>query len=98
MALITLIDLPMSSALDCRAMSAIRGCGGAPWVTGAFRPYAVPSVQSVPSIGAVANNFFQIENNFYHIESMVNQYQTIQLTNTGNNSNLTAVAIGAFNG
>jgi hypothetical protein len=98
MAAITLNDLPMNTALDRKAMSLVRGAGGAPWVTGAFRPF----VPAVPSVGSVAN-FFQIENNFYqidnsvHVDKMINQFQTILINNSGNNSPITAVPLGFQN-
>ena len=53
MATTTITDLPASRALDYKAMLAIKGAGGAPWIFGAFLPFAVP----VPAIAASGNNF-----------------------------------------
>ena len=100
MAAITLNDLPVNIALDRKAMSSIRGAGGAPWVFGAFRPY-VRAVPSLPSVGPVVN-YTQIDNNFIsidnsvHIDQMINQYQTVQISNTGSNSSINAVLLGSL--
>ena len=47
MATITVKDLPASLALDRRAMSAILGGGGAPWVLGGGHPYVDPGASHV---------------------------------------------------
>jgi hypothetical protein len=97
MAVIALNDLPTNRALDRQAMSLIRGAGGAPWVFGAFRPY----VRAIPSVGSAAN-VYQIENNFYaidnsvHVDQMINQYQTVQINNSGNNSSINAVLLSSL--
>jgi hypothetical protein len=88
--MITITDLPVSRALDVKAMSSLRGAGGAPWVFGAFQPYFEP----VPSIGS-AVNFYQITNNFTYIDKVVNQFTTLDINNSGANSNVTAVLLGA---
>ena len=88
--MITITDLPVSRALDVKVMSALRGAGGAPWVFGAFQPYFEP----VPSIGS-AVNFYQITNNFTYIDKVVNQFTTLDIKNSGDNANVTAVLLGA---
>ncbi len=89
MAAITINDLPMNRDLDRQAMSAIRGAGGAPWVFGAFRPY----VEATPSAGPVVN-FFQVNNSFF-ANQMINQSQTVNINNSGANSNINAVLLGS---
>ena len=88
--MITITDLPISRALDVNVMSSLRGAGGAPWVFGAFQPYFEP----VPSI-ASAVNFYQITNNFTYIDKVVNQFTTLDIKNSGDNANVTAVLLGA---
>jgi hypothetical protein len=98
MAVITLNDLPTNRALDRQAMLSIRGAGGAPWVFGAFRPF----VRAIPTAAPFVN-FFQTENNFYqidnsvHLDQSVNQFQTVQINNSGNNSTINAVLVGSLN-
>ncbi|MFC5460377.1 hypothetical protein [Massilia niabensis] len=79
MSSLTIHDLPSSTPLDRKAMSAIRGAG-APWVFGWIRPY----VDLAPSERPVIN-FFQI-NNF--AEQMINQFQTVSVSNSGANATL----------
>jgi hypothetical protein len=79
MASITIGDLPTSSTLDRKAMSAIRGAG-APWVFGWIRPFVGASPTQFPVI-----NFYQI-NNF--ADQMINQFQSVSVNNSGANSNL----------
>jgi hypothetical protein len=81
MATITISDLPASKTLDRKAMSTIRGAGGAPWVFGWIRPFVEGSSGQVPVI-----NFYQINN---YADQMINQYQMVSVNNTGNNANLT---------
>jgi hypothetical protein len=80
MATITVKDLPADKALDRKAMSALRGGDGAPWVFGWIQPYIEGSGGQVPVI-----NFYQI-NNF--ADQMINQYQTVSVNNTGANATL----------
>jgi hypothetical protein len=80
MATITVKDLPASMALDCKAMSAIHGGGGAPWVFGWIQPYIDASPSQIPVI-----NFYQINN---YADQMINQYQMVSVNNTGANANL----------
>ncbi len=89
-AMITITDLPVSYALDVKVMSSLRGAGGAPWVFGAFQPYFEP----VPSIGS-AVNFYQITNNFTYIDKVINQNTMLDIKNSGDNSPITAVLLGA---
>lgn len=81
MATITINDLPANRALDRKAMSAIRGAGGAPWVFGWIRPFIGDSAGQMPVI-----NFYQINN---YADQMINQYQMVNVNNTGNNASLT---------
>ena len=89
MAAITINDLPKNLALDRPAMSAIRGAGGAPWVF-AFRPYVEASPSVIPVV-----NFYQINNSFF-AEQMINQSQTVNINNSGANSNINAVLLSSL--
>lgn len=80
MATISVKDLHTSLALDRKAMSAIRGGGGAPWVFGWIQPYLDGGSGQLPVI-----NFYQI-NNF--ADQMINQFQTVSVNNTGANATL----------
>jgi hypothetical protein len=82
MASITVNDLSLNLALDRKAMAAIRGGGGAPWVYGWIQPY----VRETPSIGPVVN-LYDISNNFY-ANQMINTFQSVDVRNTGANSNI----------
>ena len=82
MASITISDLSHNLALDRKAMSAISGGGGAPWVFGWITPF----VRETPSVGPVVN-LYDITNNFY-ANQMINQFQTVDVRNTGNNSSI----------
>lgn len=82
MASITISDLSHNLALDRKAMSAISGGGGAPWVFGWITPY----VHETPSVGPVVN-LYDVTNNFY-ANQMINQFQNVEVNNTGNNSNI----------
>jgi hypothetical protein len=82
MAHITIGDLPASTTLDRKAMSAIRGAG-APWVFGWIRPFVPHAPSQLPVI-----NFYQI-NNF--ADQMINQFQTVSVNNAGANSTLNVV-------
>ena len=52
MSCIKVNDLSLNLALDRKAMAAIRGGGGAPWVYGWIQPY----VRETPSIGPVVKD------------------------------------------
>ena len=80
MATITINDLPANKALDRKAMSTIRGAGGAPWVFGWIRPFVEGGSGQFPVI-----NFYQINN---YADQMINQYQSVTVTNSGNNAAL----------
>ncbi|HEY3598255.1 MAG TPA: hypothetical protein VGL08_12195 [Paraburkholderia sp.] len=82
MASIAINDLSHSLALDRKAMTAIRGGGGAPWVFGWIQPY----VRSSPSMGPVVN-LYEVQNNFY-ADQMINQFQTVDVRNSGTNANI----------
>ena len=89
MASMTISDLPTSSTLDRKAMSAICGAG-APWVFGWIRPFVEASPTQFPVI-----NFYQI-NNF--ADQMINQFQSVTVTNSGANANLNvSVAADSLN-
>ncbi|RKP53336.1 hypothetical protein [Pararobbsia silviterrae] len=81
MASIRIGDLSLNLALDRKAMSAIKG-GGAPWVFGWIQPYVPPTpvVSNVPIV-----NLYQTNNSFY-ANQMNNQFQTIDVANTGSNA------------
>lgn len=85
MSSITVRDLAHSVALDCKAMTAIRGGDGAPWVFGWIQPYQ----PSTPTPGSVVN-LYQTNNTFY-AGQMINQFQTVDVNNTGANSNINVI-------
>lgn len=80
----TINDLPVSRALDYKAMSAIKGAGGAPWVFGAFRAFLPESARFAPIV-----NFFQT--NFVADQLNV-QFQTIDVDNSAPNAVINVVA------
>jgi hypothetical protein len=82
MASITIHDLPHSFALDHKTMTMIRGGDGAAWLYGWIQPYQ----PSTPGVGAVGN-LYQVTNNFY-AGQMINQFQTVDVNNTGTNANI----------
>ena len=86
MAALAINDLPMNRALDRKAMSCIKGAGGAPWVFGAFRAF----VPKIPAIGPVIH-FYQT-NNIFIADQINNQFQTIEVNNSASNSNITVDA------
>jgi hypothetical protein len=86
MATTTINDLPMSRALDHKAMSSIKGAGGAPWVFGAFRPFVPESARFAPIV-----NFFQT-NNFFVADQLNVQFQTIDIENSASNAVISVVA------
>ena len=87
MAATTINDLPINSDLDRQAMSAIRGAGGAQWV------FFCRPVDASPGFGPVVN-FYQINNSFF-AEQMINQSQTVNINNSGANSNINAVLLSS---
>jgi hypothetical protein len=80
MATTTITDLPTSRALDYKAMSSIKGAGGAPWVFGAFRAFVPESARFAPIV-----NFFQT-NNFFVADQLSVQFQTIDIDNSASNA------------
>ena len=74
MAIMTITDLPISRALDYKAMSAIRGAGMGDWVMYAFLPYQPPVASVLPSI-----NFYQIN---YVADNLTLQTQNIDVNNS----------------
>src|ERR1700716_4752039 len=92
MAAITINDRPTNRALDRQAMSSIRGANGAPWVFNAFQPFS--DLPSRSGFGPVVN-LYQVTNNFY-AEQMINKSQTVNINNSGNNSNITAVLLSSL--
>jgi hypothetical protein len=86
MVAITINDLPTNRDLDRKAMSFIKG-GAFPWMCGPFAPYRLDT----PAFGQVVN-FYQV-NNSYYADQMINQYQTIDVNNSGANSNLNLVSV-----
>ena len=85
MSAIVINDLPTDHTLDRAAMAVIHGGGGAPWVFGWITPY-VPPVPVNASFGQ-AVNLYQVTNNYY-ADQMNNQFQSISVSNTGANSNI----------
>jgi hypothetical protein len=80
MATLTLTDLPVNRALDYRALSAIRGADGAPWVFGAFQCFMPDSARIVPIV-----NFYQTN---YNAQQMTLQFQNINVDNSAPNSTI----------
>ena len=85
MATATIKDLPLSRALDHKAMSSLKGAG-APWVFGAFRAFVPESARIVPIV-----NFFQT-NNFFVADQMNIQLQKIDINSSASNAVINVVA------
>jgi hypothetical protein len=85
MATIVIKDLSTNRILDSKAMSAVRGGTGAPWVFGWISPY-VPSIPGNSGFGQIVN-LYQISNNYY-ADQMNNQIQNVTVTNSAANSNI----------
>jgi hypothetical protein len=83
MSALTVIDLEYDRELDHAAMAALSGGGGAPWVYGWITPYVAERQQSY---GGVVN-IYDITNNFT-AGQMINQFQTVDVNNTGNGASL----------
>jgi len=77
----TITDLPTSRALDYKALSSIKGGGGAPWVFGAFRPFTPASAPIVPVV-----NYYEINN--YIADNLTLQFQNINVLNSAANSTI----------
>ncbi|MDR5754004.1 MULTISPECIES: hypothetical protein [unclassified Caballeronia] len=84
MSAITVTDLQYDRDLDHQAMASIGGGGGAPWVYGWITPY---SPQRQQGFGGVVN-IYDITNNF-NADQMINQFQSVDVRNSGDNSNIT---------
>ncbi|WP_427914720.1 hypothetical protein ACPWT1_07345 [Ramlibacter sp. MMS24-I3-19] len=78
MSAMTITDLPKSRALDFRAMSSIRGGGGAPWVFGAFRAFQPDSARTLPIVNFYQTNFVADQLNV--------QFQNVDVQNTAANA------------
>jgi hypothetical protein len=76
MTIATIKDLPMSRALDYKAMSSVKGAGGAPWVFNAFAAFVPESARFVPIV-----NFYQT-NNVFVADQLNVQFQTIDVANS----------------
>jgi hypothetical protein len=81
MASIRIDDLPTNQALDAKAMSRIRG-GGAPWIYGWITAFDPEARSRLPVF-----NFYQTNNSFF-ADQMINQFQTVQVNNTGAGANI----------
>ena len=80
MASITIKDLRTDRVLDSKAMSAIRGGGGAGWVYGWIRPHSTQAVGTASVI-----NFYQVNN---YADQMINQIQVVDINNSAANANI----------
>ena len=90
MSVITVKDLSSSCELDHQEMALIKGAG-APWIFGAFRSFLGESASASPTV----NNYYQIDNSI-HADKLINQHQTVEINNTGNNSNINAVLVSSL--
>ncbi|SAK91321.1 hypothetical protein AWB77_05089 [Caballeronia fortuita] len=94
---LTVTDLDYDRELDHAAMSAISGGGGAPWVFGWITPFVERAAAGAGAGSAtvnlidVTNNIYEITNNITNITvgQMVNQFQNVAVSNTGNGATLT---------
>ncbi|WP_321793823.1 hypothetical protein [Caballeronia sp. J97] len=100
MCVLTVNDLAYDRELDHAAMSAIGGGGGAPWVFGWITPFV--DRPSGGAGGASAVNLIDVTNNIYEVTNnvtnnvtnitvgqMINQFQNVAVSNTGNGATLT---------
>ncbi|HSW20269.1 MAG TPA: hypothetical protein VLJ86_23810 [Ramlibacter sp.] len=85
MSAMTITDLPMSRALDFKAMSAIKGAGGAPWVFGAFRAFLPDSARIAPIVNFYQTNFIADQLNV--------QLQDIHVENSAANAVINVNAV-----
>jgi len=85
MATTTITDLPASRALDYKAMLAIKGADGAPWVFGAFRPFEPASAQILPIV-----NFYQTN---YIADNMTLQTENINVQNSAPSATINVGAL-----
>jgi hypothetical protein len=90
---LAITDLHLQHDIDHKAMSFIRGAGGAPWVFGWAQPYEPPQP---PGFGSIIN-LYQTNNTFY-ANQVINQYQMLDVTNTAANANVTVTGVGQKGG
>ena len=81
MAHISIDDLRCERPLDARSMARIHGGDGAAWCFGWIRAYLPDALRAAPVI-----NFYQINN---YADQMINQFQTVSVSNTAPNAVLT---------
>ena len=74
----TITDLPMSRALDFKAMSSIKAQAARPWVFGAFRAFLPESARIAPIVNFYQTNFVADQLNV--------QFQTIDVENSAANA------------
>ena len=89
MAALTISDLNTDCTLDRKTMSFIKGAS-APWVFGIAVPF-----RETPAFGPVVN-FYQVNNtinNSIYANQLINQSQTIDINNSGANSNISVVPV-----
>ena len=86
MAITTINDLRLSRALDYKAMSSIKGAGGAPWVFGALQPFLPESARFLPIV-----NFYQTNNTFV-ADQLTVQFQDIDVNNSAANATIHVTA------
>jgi len=86
MAITTINDLRLSRALDYKAMSSIKGAGGAPWVFGAFQPFLPESARFLPIV-----NFYQTNNTFV-ADQLTVQFQNIDIDNSAATASINVTA------
>jgi hypothetical protein len=92
--MITITDLPVSRALDVRAMWSLRGAGGSGlWCLGAFQAFFEPVASQVP-----VTNFYAITNNNLFVGQIVNNNTIFDVSNSGAGANVTALLIGNSQG
>jgi hypothetical protein len=77
-------NLAPDATLERHAMATIRG-GGAGWVFGWIRPY-VPALAIDGGFGGVIN-VFEVTNNYF-AQQMNNQFQSIDISNTAPNAQI----------
>src|SRR2546421_7161178 len=71
-------DLPLDRALDYKAMSTIKGAGGAPWIFGAFRAFLPEIARISPIVNFYQTNFIADQLNV--------QFQTIDVETAATNA------------
>jgi hypothetical protein len=84
MSALSVTDLQYDCELDHAAMSAVSGGGGAPWIYGWITPFVSAPQQG---FGGVVN-IYDITNNFT-AGQMINQFQSVDVRNSGDGANLT---------